>query len=86
MPPIVTAILLASNLGLIFLLMTAPLGLRTVRMSRLITVDRQRLWQALWPLGSDAGWSGEILSAGPLDGEGVSRIMLSREGRTQGTV
>ncbi|KRB22722.1 MULTISPECIES: peptidase M50 [Mesorhizobium] len=81
MSPIVTAILVASNLGLIFLLMTAPLGLRTVRMSRLIAVDRQRLWPALWPLGSDAGWSGEILSAGALDGEGVSRIMLSWEGR-----
>ncbi|BCG87657.1 hypothetical protein MesoLj113c_37670 [Mesorhizobium sp. 113-3-9] len=47
----------------------------------MIAVDRQRLWQALWQLGGDAGWSGEILSVGPLDGEGVSRIMLSREGR-----
>ena len=77
MSPIVTAILVASNLGLIFLLITVPLGLRTVRMSRAIAMDRQRLWQALWPLGSDAGWSGEILSAQPLDREGVSRIMLS---------
>ena len=25
-----------------------------------------RLWQALYPLGEDAGWSGEILSAEPL--------------------
>jgi len=79
--PIVTAILVASNLGLIFLLMTVPLGSRTVRVSRVIAMDRQRLWEALWPLGSDAGWSGEILSAEPLDGEGVSRIMLSWEGR-----
>ena len=75
MSPIVTAILVASNLGLIFLLMTVPLGLRTVRVSRVIAMDRQRLWQALWPLGSDASWSGEILSAEPLDGQGVSRIM-----------
>lgn len=81
MSPIVTAILVASNLGLIFLLMTVPLGLRTVRVSRVVAMDRQRVWQALWPLGSDAGWSGEILSARPLDGEGVSRIMLSWEGR-----
>jgi Zn-dependent protease len=79
--PIVTAILVASNLGLIFLLMTVPLGLRTVNASRVIPADRQRLWQALWPMGSDAGWSGEILSAQPLDGEGVARIMLSWEGR-----
>ncbi|RVA16728.1 site-2 protease family protein, partial [Mesorhizobium sp. M7D.F.Ca.US.004.03.1.1] len=75
MSPIVTAILVASNLGLIFLLMTVPLGLRTVRLSRVIAADRQRLWQALWPLGSDAGWSGEILSAEAPDGEGVARIM-----------
>ncbi|TGW07363.1 site-2 protease family protein, partial [Mesorhizobium sp. M2D.F.Ca.ET.145.01.1.1] len=81
MSPIVTAILVASNLGLIFLLMTVPLGLRTVRSSRIVALDRQRLWQALWPLGSDAGWSGEILSAQPLDEEGVARIMLSWEGR-----
>lgn len=81
MSPIVTAILVASNLGLIFLLMTAPLGLRTVRLTRLVAMDRQRLWQALWPLGSDAGWSGEILSAEAPDGEGVARITLSWEGR-----
>ncbi|MEO5758316.1 MAG: site-2 protease family protein [Mesorhizobium sp.] len=81
MSPIVTVILVASNLGLIFLLMTAPLGLRTVRLGRVVAMDRQRLWQALWPLGSDAGWSGEILSAEALDGDGMARVMLSWEGR-----
>lgn len=81
MSPILTAILVASNLGLIFLLMTVPLGLRTVRLSRVVAMDRQRLWQALWPLGSDAGWSGEILSAEVLVGEGMARILLSWEGR-----
>ncbi|AEH88146.1 peptidase M50 [Mesorhizobium opportunistum] len=81
MSPIITAILVVSNLGLIFLLITVPLGLRTVRSSRVVAMDRQRLWQALWPLGSDAGWSGEILSAQALDGEGEARIMLSWEGR-----
>lgn len=75
------AILLAGNLGLIFLLMTLPLGLRTVRVSRLVAADRHRLWQALWPFGSDAGWSGEIVSAEALDGQGVARIVLSWEGR-----
>ncbi|MFA6155535.1 site-2 protease family protein [Mesorhizobium sp.] len=81
MSPIITAILVASNLGLIFLLMSVPLGLRTVRLSRLVPMDRQRLWQALWPLGADAGWSGEILSAEALDEEGMVRVMLSWEGR-----
>ncbi|MER8696838.1 site-2 protease family protein [Mesorhizobium opportunistum] len=81
MSPIITAILVVSNLGLIFLLITVPLGLRTVRSSRVVAMDRQRLWQALWPLGNDAGWSGEILSAHMLDGEGEARIILSWEGR-----
>lgn len=81
MSPIVTAILVACNLGLIFLLLTAPLGLRTLRFSRLVAADRRRLWQALWPLGSDAGWSGEILSAAALDDQGAARIVLSWEGR-----
>ncbi|MDX8434964.1 MULTISPECIES: site-2 protease family protein [Mesorhizobium] len=81
MSPIVMAILLAGNLGLIFLLMTVPLGLRTVRVSRLVATDRHRLWQALWPFGSDAGWSGEIVSAQALDGQGMARIVLSWEGR-----
>jgi Zn-dependent protease len=75
------AILVACNLGLIFLLMTAPLGLRTVRLSRVVTAERERLWQALWPLGSDAGWSGEILSAQTLDEQGAARIRLSWDGR-----
>ena len=81
MSPIVTAILVACNLGLIFLLMTVPLGLRTVRLSRLVAADRHQLWRALWPLGSDAGWSGEILSAEALDDNGAARIRMSWEGR-----
>ncbi|MEI9401403.1 SRPBCC family protein [Mesorhizobium argentiipisi] len=81
MSVIVTVTLVAGNLGLIFLLMTVPLGLRTVTVSRVIKADRQRLWQALWPFGGDAGWSGEILSAEPLDGEGTALIRLSWEGR-----
>ncbi|MEW6634513.1 MAG: site-2 protease family protein [Pseudomonadota bacterium] len=81
MSVIVTVLLVAGNLGLIFLLMTAPLGLRTVRASRVIAAERDRLWQALWPFGGDAGWSGEILSAQDLDGEGNALIRLSWEGR-----
>jgi Zn-dependent protease len=78
---IVTVTLVAGNLGLIFLLMTVPLGLRTVTVSRVMRADSARLWQALWPFGSDAGWSGEILSAEALDGEGMALIKLSWEGR-----
>lgn len=81
MSSIVVASLVACNLGLIFLLMTMPLGLRTITLSRLVSADRQRLWQALWPFGGDAGWSGEVLSAEPLDGKGAALIRLSWEGR-----
>ncbi|TPI15985.1 site-2 protease family protein [Mesorhizobium sp. B4-1-3] len=77
----VTVTLVAGNLGLIFLLITVPLGLRTATVSRVINADRNRLWQALWPLGGDAGWSGEILSAEPLDGERTALIRLSWDGR-----
>ncbi|MBN9547385.1 MAG: SRPBCC family protein [Alphaproteobacteria bacterium] len=81
MSVIVTVTLVAGNLGLIFLLMTAPLGSRTVTVSRVIKADRNRLWQALWPFGGNAGWSGEILSAEPPDSEGTALIRLSWEGR-----
>jgi Zn-dependent protease len=37
------------------------------------------LWQALWPLGQNATWSGEILSA--IGFRGGARIVLSWEGR-----
>ncbi|TKB12464.1 MAG: site-2 protease family protein [Mesorhizobium sp.] len=81
MSVIATVTLVAGNLGLIFLLMTVPLGLRTVTASRVIEADRKRLWEALWPFGGDAGWSSEILSAVPQDGEGAALIKLSWEGR-----
>ncbi|WP_244478732.1 MULTISPECIES: site-2 protease family protein [unclassified Mesorhizobium] len=78
--PLLTLGLVAGNLGLIFLLMTVPLGSRTVKLSRLVAADRMRLWQAKWPLGAHAGWSGEIVSA-TSDGEGAARVFLSWEGR-----
>lgn len=79
MSPIVVVALVVCNLGLIFVLMTVPLGMRTVRQSRLIRADRDRLWQALWPLGRDAAWSGEVLSVTGF--RGGARISLSWEGR-----
>jgi Zn-dependent protease len=77
--PIVVVALVVCNLGLIFVLMTMPLGMRTVRQSRLVRVDHDRLWEALWPLGRDAGWSGEIKSV--IGFRGGARITISWEGR-----
>lgn len=67
---------------MIFLLLTLPLGLRTVRCSMLVRADRERLWQALWPLGAAAGWSGEIVSAnGFRGGAGITLARAGRDGR-----
>ncbi len=74
------AILIALNLGLIFLLMAVPLGIRTVRLSRTIAAPREMLWSALWPLGKNAGWSGHILSAERLTADSA-RVKLSWNGR-----
>jgi Zn-dependent protease len=80
--PIVAAVLVALNLGLIFLLIAAPVGVRTIRLSRVISADRRRLWNALWPFGREAGWSGEYVRAEPLDEEqGLARLQLGWEGR-----
>lgn len=82
MPPILILAIVALNLGLIYLLMAAPLGVRTVRRTVRIAAPRERVWNALWPRGRDAGWSGEILSVAPVDGAADEvDITLSWEGR-----
>lgn len=55
--------LTALNLGLIWLLLAIPLGIRTVTRTIKINADSDRLWQALFPFGEQAGWNGTILSA-----------------------
>jgi Zn-dependent protease len=79
--PILAVVLVTLNLGLIFLLFALPFGVRTVRMSRLIAADRDRIWSAVWPLGENAGWSGQHLKAEALDEPGLARVQLSWEGR-----
>ena len=82
MTPIVAVVLVALNLGLIFLLLTAPVGVRTIRLTRTVSANRSRLWNALWPLGAEASWSGEFLRAEALHGEpGLARLQLCWEGR-----
>lgn len=76
------AVLVGVNLALIFLLMAAPLGRRTVRVSAHVAARPGIVWDALWPLGPKADWSGEILSASAEDGdEGRARLRLGWEGR-----
>lgn len=82
MSPLVVAILVAFNLLVIFLLLAAPLGRRTIVQRIHIDAPRERVWTALWPLGGEHGWSGEVLSAEPVGGslEKV-KLTLSWEGR-----
>ena len=56
MSPIVIAALVALNLLVIFLLLAAPVGVRTVTLKAKIAAPRSRLWRALWPLGTDAAF------------------------------
>lgn len=76
------AVLIAVNLGLIYLLMAAPFGLRSIRRSIVIGAPTRRVREAMHPLGADAGWSGEILSAESVAGESSQVVLtLDWEGR-----
>src|SRR5262249_36920811 len=47
-----------------------------------IDAPREKLWEALWPLGAEWGWSGEFLSAEPVEGSSDRvKVQLSWEGR-----
>ena len=82
MSPIGVAGLIGLNLGLIFVLMAWPIGIRTVSGSVRVRASRALLWNAVWPLGENAGWSGEILSAEPASAEPwQARLKLSWLGR-----
>lgn len=62
MPPLFSATLLLSlNLGLIWLLMAAPLGRRRIELRRSIAIAPERLWQAVKPGGEATGWNPAIL-------------------------
>lgn len=77
--------LVAANLGLLFLLLAAPLGVRSVSTSRTIRALRAHVWSALYPLGTNAGWSGDVTGATVLDadesGARIVRLTYSSHGR-----
>jgi Zn-dependent protease len=75
MSGVTVAVILGANIALIFVLMALPIGPVTVRRRQRIEAPAHRVWAALWPLGADAGWSGEIISATPI-GAGGDRALL----------
>lgn len=69
-------ILLIINLGMIWLLMAAPIGTRTVRLRRWLPGEPDRVWHAVHPLGRDALWSPSLVesAAGPQGGLVVQQL------------
>ena len=70
------------NLGLIWLLLAIPLGLRTVTRTIEIKASPSRLWSALFPFAANAGWNGTIISSELEPGTSrFGRIRISFEDR-----
>lgn len=68
--------LLIANLGLIWLLMAAPLGVKTIRLRRTLHENPERVWQAIHPLGRDALWFPSLIDSAvePSTGRVVQRL------------
>lgn len=69
-------VLLIINIGLVWLLMAAPLGLRTVRLRASFRAGAERVWSAVSPLGASADWHYSVLT---------SRVLPGAESRVQQT-
>lgn len=80
MSPLSIAILVAAYLFILFALMAAPVGRRTVTASVDIAAPRDRIWAAVWPLGADASWSGKILACAAT-GADTARMKLDWDDR-----
>ncbi|OJF95448.1 hypothetical protein [Pararhizobium antarcticum] len=65
-------ILLVVNMGLLWLLMAAPVGRRTLRVSQTYKADFEKMWQALSPTGRFADWHHAVLSSRVLSGGDLS--------------
>lgn len=63
-------ILLAINLFLLWLIMAAPVGVRTLRLRRRFDARPDRIWSAVDPAGENAAWNPSILSSSSVDPEG----------------
>lgn len=78
------ALLLFINLGLLWLLMRIPLGVRTIRLTRTFQRPPEELWRAIDPAGTDADWHHSVISSKPLKNRAgiVEQIYshLDREG------
>jgi Zn-dependent protease len=55
--------LLVINVGLLWLLLAVPLGLRTVRVRGSFRASREKVWNAVFPLGTSADWHHSVLTS-----------------------
>ena len=55
--------LLVINVGLLWLLLAVPLGLRTLRVQRSFRANRAKVWNAIFPLGTSADWHHSVLTS-----------------------
>jgi Zn-dependent protease len=62
-PPFSAAVLLLINLGLLWLLMAAPIGVRTIRVRRTFSAAPDALWRAIDPKGEMADWHHSVISS-----------------------
>ncbi|MDH4413693.1 MAG: hypothetical protein QE484_10320 [Rhizobium sp.] len=61
--------LAAINLGLLWLLMAAPLGRRTIRVSRLVHERPEEVWNITRPAGDLTAWHPNVIAVEPVDGK-----------------
>lgn len=61
--------LAAFNLGLLWLLMAAPLGRRTISISRIIRERPEELWNITRPAGDQTVWHPNVIAVEPVDGK-----------------
>jgi Zn-dependent protease len=64
MSPLLSALLLLSlNLGILWLLMAAPIGRRTIRVRRTFQTAPEAIWRAIDPAGEEADWHHSVISS-----------------------
>ncbi len=72
--PLTAVFLIALNLGLLWLLMAAPVGRRTIRLRKQFDAPLEKVWNAVNPLGPDADWHPRVLSTKPVDANRVEHV------------
>src|SRR5262249_50080535 len=64
MSPLLSALLLLSlNLGILWLLMAAPIGRRTIRVRWTFRTAPEAIWRAIDPAGEEAAWHHSVISS-----------------------